>query len=440
MNATVSSNILLVDDEQDVLSSLKRTLRSENFNILTAQNAEEGLSIVNREDIHLVISDMQMPGINGAEFLQNVSRLSPKTVRMILTGYADLDATIHAINEGKIYSYITKPWKKDHLIKVIDLALHTQRLESEKKRLLELTQEQNKRLQEFNVELEIKVADRTSELKQSNDRLDSAYKDLKRNYQTAIEVFCRMMELRNSEVAGHCKRVAELAKSIAVMMHLPEQDIDNIYYAGLLHDIGKIHLSSLLTGAPFNSLTPDEKKAYYEHTTLGGSLLIPLDHFHPISHLIRHHHERYNGTGFPDQLRGNEIPLEAAILAVAEDFDEACSGLLFEEALSYYEARQMIADGSGKHYHPEVVAAFLAATDKQAGIKTDHGLNKVTTDHLEPGMVLDKDLIATNGILLLTEQTKLTTAHIEKIKHIEHDLNVKLILWITEGSTSELID
>ncbi|MBV1877316.1 MAG: response regulator [Pseudomonadales bacterium] len=427
-------NILFVDDEPEILSSLNRVFRSEKFKVFNAQSGEDGLKIVQQETIQLVISDMRMPGMNGAEFLGKVADQWPETIRMILTGYADIGTTIQAINEGQIDAYISKPWKKDDLLQTVNLALYGQKLELENKKLQLITKQQNENLQQMNAELELKVSQRTEKLKRSNHHLDLAVKGLRANYDTAIEVFSRMIALRDPDQAGHCKRVAQLAKNIARQMSLETSAVANIYYAGLLHDIGKMNFSASMMKTPVCDLLAEEKKIYSQHSTFGEMLLVPLDQYHAISHYIRHHHERYNGTGFPDSLKAEGIPLGAAIIAVAEDFDEACSGFLFKELLSQNEAKQMIFDGRGKKYQPDVVDAFMLALEKQTEEEQQHGKNKVTTDHLLPNMVLEKDLISAEGILLLTAETTLTATHIKKIQKIEQEHQSRFVLWIDEGS------
>ena len=234
------------------------------------------------------------------------------------------------------------------------------------------------------------------------------------------------------EHSGHCKRVANIAKNIAKEMDLSEKDIKNIYYAGLLHDIGKIHFPEALLSTPSNNLNASERKHYRKHAEIGEELLMPLDSFHPISRYVRHHHERYDGSGFPDQLHGNEIPLGAAILAVAEDFEEARSGMLFNDTLTLIDARTMIKDNSKKHYHPNVVTAFLDFMEKQPNIDIENNAKKVTTAHLKAEMVLEKDLITRAGALLLTARTRLTPSNIKQLKLIERSHKEDFVLWVSD--------
>jgi response regulator RpfG family c-di-GMP phosphodiesterase len=238
-----------------------------------------------------------------------------------------------------------------------------------------------------------------------------------------------MMELRNKDQAGHCKRVAKLARGIAIEMGLSTPEIDKLYYSGLLHDVGKIHLSTKLLGTAYSNLSAEDKAEYQQHSVLGEILLTPLDQFHHISHFIRHHHEHYNGRGFPDRLKGDRIPLGAAILSVADDFDEACSGFTFDKLVPLEESRQIIADGSGESYHPEVVSAFLLAQEKLS--QQDLCVDKISSENVTQGMRLTKDLIRPDGVLLLTSNTELTDQHIQKIQQLEGVQKMKFELWVS---------
>lgn len=359
-SAETTSNILLVDDEENILSALNRTLRNSSYKIFTAKSGNEGLNILRSEKIHLIISDMQMPGMNGAQFLREALHRSPNTIRMVLTGYADMYATIQAINESKVYCYLNKPWKKDQLLQTISLALYTQTIDAEKKRLLGQARKQNAELQKLNTELESKLTMQKGLLSTVNCKSKRALTDCKSACDTTVNVFYNMVSQHDLPLIQHGKRVAAIAVDIAKEMALPENDIDCVYYAGLLHDIGETQLNDVVKNTAFECLDQQEKQVYHQHSVFGESLLTPLDKYYPVSSLIRHHHERYNGLGYPDQLAGDEIALGSAILAVAEDFDEACCGKMFERKITRTQAIELIERGSGRHYHPDTVRAFLS--------------------------------------------------------------------------------
>ena len=174
--------VLLVDDEESILNSLRRLLRSQAFDVVLAGSGAQALEIMAAQPIDLIMSDARMPGMDGAQLLAEVHRLYPATSRILLTGYADVPTIIKAINEGQIHRYIAKPWNDDELKLILQQALEHQRLER-------LTQVQNDQLKALNATLEKRVASRTAELQQTADMLDLAYEELKRSYVTGTEVF-----------------------------------------------------------------------------------------------------------------------------------------------------------------------------------------------------------------------------------------------------------
>ena len=186
--------LLLVDDEPAILSALRRLLRPEGYTLHLAESGHAGLELLEREKVDLVISDMRMPEMDGAQFLEQVRLRWPDITRLLLTGYADISSTIDAINRGEIYRYISKPWVDSDLMLIIRGALESARLRNENQRLLELTQRQNAELTELNASLEDKVKQRTQEIEQINDFLNLANEQLKQNFLTSIKVFSNLME------------------------------------------------------------------------------------------------------------------------------------------------------------------------------------------------------------------------------------------------------
>ena len=175
---TSLATLLLVDDEDNILNSLRRVLRNEPYHLLTTGSGEAALDLLEQQPVDLVISDARMPGMDGATLLSEVQQRWPQCLRILLTGYADITTTVKAINEGQIYRYISKPWDDDELRLIIRQALAFQHSERERLRLEALTREQNERLQELNASLEQRVRDRTAELQQTADMLDLAYAEL----------------------------------------------------------------------------------------------------------------------------------------------------------------------------------------------------------------------------------------------------------------------
>ncbi len=279
--------LLFVDDEANILSSLRRLFRPLGYQIFIGNSGADGLAILEKERIDLVISDMRMPEMDGATFLAEVAKRWPETVRILLTGYSDMASTIDAINKGGIYRYLSKPWEDNDLVLTVQSALKQKELECERDQLLELTRKQNDELRSFNAELEKRVEARTAEIQQTADMLDLAYQELSHGYQTAIPVFANLVEMREGKGSGHGRRVAEMAKALAVHLGLGEDAVQDVYNAGLLHDIGEIGLPDRLVGKPIESMTAVDRILVERHPQMGESALLALEPMAGAARLIR---------------------------------------------------------------------------------------------------------------------------------------------------------
>ncbi|PHV11703.1 response regulator, partial [Chitinimonas sp. BJB300] len=264
--ADVRPVILFVDDEANILSSMRRLFHSSPYSILTANSGHEALALFEQSAIDLVVSDMRMPEQSGAELLTLVRARWPDTVRIILTGHADLTDTIRAINSGEIYRYLLKPWNDEEFTSVVKDALAIKALRDEKVRLETLVRQQNSELQSLNSSLEEKVRERTAKVQRTMGLLSTAHESLKKSFLTSIKVFTALIEQRGGVIAGHSRRVAELARKIAHELGLSDTDGQEIMVAGLLHDIGKLGLPDKLIQTPYVLLSSAERVEFEKHT------------------------------------------------------------------------------------------------------------------------------------------------------------------------------
>ena len=424
-----SATLLLVDDEVNVLKSLMRLLHAHNYRLLMAASGTEALALMAREPVDLVISDMRMPHMDGAELLAKIRQQWPDTMRLLLTGHADMTQTVAAINQGEIYRYIAKPWHDDELLLIVAQALEQQKLKRENARLQQLTAEQNAALREANTTLEQKVAQRTAELSQLVSFLEMTQQELKTSFRTSLQVLANMLDMRFADWVGHSQRVVDVAEQLARMADVGEEEFEAIRNAAQLHDIGKIALPDALVNKPFLSCSRQERSEVMEHPALGQMVLLPIPELNRAGALIRHIHEHYDGTGFPDRLHSDSIPWGARILAIAVDYDELQMGLILPQAITAEHALLYIRENKGQRYDPDLVSLMVRVVDAEQKRIREVALG---SSQLKPGMKLSRDLFSASRFLLLTRGRVLDEAIIQHIWHFERTEGKAVTVYVVQ--------
>lgn len=427
------ATILCVDDEPNILASLQRLFRKHHFRVLCADGAAAGLAMLERENIDIVMSDMRMPHCNGADFLERVRQRWPATMRLLLTGYADVGSIIGAINRGEIYRYITKPWNEEDMLLLVRDALERRALEREKERLELLNRAQNRSLLELNATLEERVRARTDELQSAQLAVLASNDRLKDNFLTSIKILSSMIEMRGGVMAGHARAVADLARKLALRMGLAAREAQDVFLAGLLHEIGKTGFADGLLRMPEYALKGDALGQYRTYPQQGEQLLMPLDELRLAAHLVGAHRERFDGTGFPQRLAGFDIPVGARILAVAYDFEALQSGQLVQRQLDGKQAAALMAESRGKRYDPDVIAALY---DVRMGrsVSEEVAVVAMGVAQLRPGMTLGRDLVSTEGALLLSANHVLNERMLRQLADFERRAGAPLQLYIKSAS------
>lgn len=310
-------SILCVDDEPNILSALRRMLALEGFQVVTAEGGAAALALMEKDHFQVLLTDMQMPGMSGVQLLEKVREKWPETMRVLLTGTADITSAVAAINQGEIYRYLTKPWNDAELVGVIKSAIE----------LAELGKAKQARL--------------------------------RASYVSSIKAFSGLMDLRMPSLLEHSRRVADLSKKLAQQAGLDDMAQQEVFIAGLLHDVGKIGLSDRILGIKFYELPLSEVKLYKKHCTMGQMSLTISQELEAVGAIVRSHHEFFDGTGFPDKLSGDSIPLGARIVGLVESYEELIGGEYKEETTSPAQALRVIASNRGKLYCPVMVDHFL---------------------------------------------------------------------------------
>ncbi len=439
INSKPIQKVLLVDDEEAILNSLRRVLRNEPYELLFARSGEAALSSLQEHAIDLVVSDARMPGMDGATLLSEINKRNPDCMTILLTGYADLPTIVKAINEGKIYRYISKPWDDDELLITLRQALAMQHAERERRRLVVLTRRQNETLRGLNETLESRVKDRTAELQQTADMLDLAYDELQRSYVTSTEVFSMLINQRLPRDKQTNQQVISLVRAYCADQHIDDHSSRNMAMAAALYNIGKLSWGDDLINAATDRLYGGDRETYRKYPSQSESLLMALEPLRDAALLIRHHQEHWDGSGFPDHIKEQAIPFGARLLKLCVDFVELQGGLVLERKMNRDEVILYIRKHAGRLYDPQLVEIFInVCANLLTDIRiVDPNVKALDTRHLEPGMILARNLNADNGMLLLNEGKELSRQLIDKLIAFESIEAVRYTVFVITPNDSE---
>lgn len=324
-NHDEKKTILLVDDEENNLQLLKRTLRGK-YDILTASDGKKALDVVSEhgDDISLIISDQRMPEMSGIEFLKHIAKTNPDIIKILLTGQSDTDIMVDSINECQIYQYILKPFDPVDLTETIKSGIDKYDLSHNKTAML---------------------------------------KDLRELFYKTIKSISSALDAKDQYTHGHSMRVTLYSLILAKDLGLDDKTLEEIETAGLLHDIGKVGIPQSILCKP-GKLTDEEFEIMKSHPEQGEKIVRKIKKLDIISAWLKTHHERWDGKGYPDGLKGEEIPISARIIALADTYDAMTSTRSYRTALSHDTAIAEIQRCSGTQFDPELAALFIKNQDK----------------------------------------------------------------------------
>lgn len=328
-------NILLVDDEADNLALLYRTLRG-TYNLEKTTSPLQALEILKEKDFELVISDHKMPEMDGVEFLKHVQMMKPNVMRILLTAYSDANILIDAINYAKIYRYVKKPFNPDELQLIVSSALEYY------------------------------------QLKYDNDKLIA---DLKELFSGTIKAIMEALDAKDSYTSGRSKRITYYSIQIAKQLGLSVIDVGKVELAGMLHDIGMIGVSDEIL-YKIDALSQEEYDEIKKHITYSVKILEDIKQLKDVVEIIKYHHEKYDGSGYPHGTRGEDIPMGSRIIAVADAFDSIISNRIYRNKIELQDAMNEIKQGAGTQFDPVVVKAFEECFDSIVSIVKDENCSE----------------------------------------------------------------
>jgi putative two-component system response regulator len=310
-----------------------------------ATNGQEALDLLLKENLDpdCILLDIRMPVLSGRETLPKLRDLKPLTPVIMLTAYNDLSTGLEMMKNGA-FDYLVKPSRLDQITETIGKALRYRDIVMEK-------YEQERKSQEYRQSLEIAMQTKTMELSETYRKLREA------NMQT-VQALAETIEAKDQYTQGHCERVRAIAVRIARGLNLPEELIEPLEYAALLHDIGKIGIPERILNKD-GPLDPDETEVIKMHPIIGAQILSIVEFFLPAINGVRHHHERWDGTGYPDGVAGEDIDPLARIITLADTFDAMAQSRPYRKAIPLQAVLDEIRSESGKQFSPEVVRVFL---------------------------------------------------------------------------------
>ena len=328
--------VLVVDDEEPIRNALRKFLRQQQFEVFTAGSADEALEQLRLHKVSLMLSDIRMPGTSGVDLVPHALEIEPDLAILMLTAVNDATSAALCMQRGAM-DYLTKP------IELADLGRAVQRSLKRREMLLE-----NRHLNQW---LKEEVTTRTAELQRERHRLE-------RLSTATLEALVNALEAKDPYLRGHSARVADLSANIATELGLPEEDVDRMRMAGRLHDLGKIGTRDVVVNKE-GPLTADEFEHVKQHVIIGAQILAPLVHLGDVVSMVKSHHERWDGTGYPDGLRGEEIPLGGRVIGAAEVFDALTTARPYQDKMTPEQAVARLAELSGTVVDPTVYDALV---------------------------------------------------------------------------------
>lgn len=378
--------VLCVDDERPVLDSLRRDLSRHGFEVLSARGGGEALPMVAAHEIDAAIVDLRLDGEDGIALLAELANRVPGAVRVLLTGAGDYRASVRAINEGRVFALMEKPWSADSLASTLSAGIEVNR----------------------------------SNVAQAALRAPAAGHARKRLSDDAWQLLQALDVFESPRKQGHGRRVAELLGAFCRHIGISDSHAQEAQAAALVHDLGESLLSEATRRTPHWRLSGEALREFQSHPETGARLLGGLDGLKASANIVALHHEQHDGKGFPRGLSGEAIPAVVRIFQVADAYDELQIGGAGQRKLSAEEARRELEQGAGKQFDPRAVRAFVRWA-AQTCENRDAGPGLPIAE-LRPGMVLSEDLTTPDGLLLVPAGHRLTEALLGRISALAANL------------------
>ena len=409
-NAFDGMTVLCVDDERIILRTLTRLFHRKKYKIITADSAKNALDVMKEENVDVILSDMRMPEMDGARLLEEVANLHPTTYRIVLSGYADFDSTVAAINLGKIHRFVNKPWDNDALINAVEEGLNLIRLQKENQILKNKIEHQNTLLKNVNNELEDKVNLRTKQIRASLLRNDRNNKDCEKMLFNFIGI--------NPNLSGvFAKNVAQLASRLAEELNVEKELLHDIRLAGFLIEVGLLGLDPIYSNTPFRVLTNAQKAIFLNQGEYAQQILSPAQRLNTVNSILAHQYRPIKAIA--ELMTGQEL-LACKIIIIARDYWRFSYGKINKKKMNFEDVIIELNKSREVKYDGNILDLLIEKPELINDHNTEEGL---TSLQILPNMVLKHSLYSSKNLLILAEGHVFTDSSIRKL--IEYESNKK---------------
>lgn len=402
---TTPLSILSIDDDPLILKVLEDLVTRSGYESVTTTSAEEALRYALDRKFAVVIADHNMPDMMGADLLHRFAQIQPSASRILITGIKSLDVVTAAVNSGEIFRFVTKPWISAEMMATLHNAVQRYELIESNRSLERTTLELNQKLSEANAKLERQL----KELEAGKREIDTSHEALKTNFSRSLELCQRILTTFNPLLGEQAKAALKICQTMADTHYFDAEQKHVLEVSARLYDIGLTNVPPGYMMAVQNNLEdapPELKTVFQNHTIHGQTLASFVDLLKPVGDTIRAHHERYDGTGFPDGLAGEMIPWTARCLAVVVYY--VTCGLPHEQAVD------RILEQSGTTFDPDAARLFLRCAQ---ATPLPRLVREVMVDELDVGMQLASGIYSPTGVLLVAEGYHLDENTIKKIRN-----------------------
>jgi response regulator RpfG family c-di-GMP phosphodiesterase len=411
--------LLCIDDESSILRTLQRLFHRKPYKVLIADSAKSALKIIADTPVDVIVSDMRMPEMDGATLLQKVANSHPHIYRIVLSGFADFEATVAAINLGKINRFINKPWNNEELINSVEEGLERIRLKNENINLKHKIENQNKLLKSLNSDLEERVNLRTKQIKASLLRNE-------RNNKACEKMLFNFIAINPEISGGFAKNISHLAGRLGEQLGLDKDALHDVCLAGLLSEIGLLGLDPLFYSTPYNLLNFEQRKIFMSQGLIAQQILSPAQHLNGVTEILTH---QFSSLETILKIVDSKTLLACKIINIARDYWRFSCGKIQPNKMDYKQIHIELTKAKGIKYDVDILELLIAKPEL-----VDNNINELglKTDQISPKMILKHSVFSNTNLLILAEGHELTEHSINKLIEYESNQKSKFVIIVEQ--------